>query len=82
MHMYSHGTVAARRAHNDDNESESYAADWGDLNSLQDPPAGHKPTYPYTTIIRYAIMGSPRGMVSLPPFFECEDGIMTVIFCS
>ncbi|CCA75373.1 hypothetical protein PIIN_09357 [Serendipita indica DSM 11827] len=39
------------------------------LDSLQDPPPGTKPRYPYSTLIRYAIKGSPNGRLLLEEIY-------------
>ncbi|KAG8812747.1 hypothetical protein FRC17_001843 [Serendipita sp. 399] len=39
------------------------------LDSLQDPPPGTKPRYPYSTLIRYAIKGSPNGRLLLEDIY-------------
>ncbi|PVG00507.1 hypothetical protein CPB86DRAFT_782581 [Serendipita vermifera] len=39
------------------------------LDSLQDPPPGTKPRYPYSTLIRYAIKGSPNERLLLEDIY-------------
>lgn len=39
------------------------------LDSLRDGPAGTKPFYPYSTLIRYAIKGSPTGKLLLEDIY-------------
>jgi len=39
------------------------------LDSLRDGPAGSKPFYPYSTLIRYAIKGSPTGKLLLEDIY-------------
>lgn len=43
------------------------------LNALSDGPPGTKPPYPYSTIIRYAIQGSPRQRLTLSELYECME---------
>ncbi|KAG8918785.1 hypothetical protein FRC00_012078, partial [Tulasnella sp. 408] len=47
----------------------------GNLDSLADGPEGPngRPPYPYSTIIRYAIEGSPRGMLTLAEIYEVVE---------
>jgi hypothetical protein len=39
------------------------------LDSLRDGPPGTKPFYPYSTLIRYAIKGSPTGKLLLEDIY-------------
>ncbi|KZT39958.1 winged helix DNA-binding domain-containing protein [Sistotremastrum suecicum HHB10207 ss-3] len=41
-----------------------------DLSSLQDPPPGQRPNYPYHKIARAAILGSPRKKMTLSELYE------------
>ncbi|KAG8864276.1 hypothetical protein FRB96_006097 [Tulasnella sp. 330] len=47
----------------------------GNLDSLADGPEGpgSRPPYPYSTIIKYAIEGSPRGMLTLSEIYEAVE---------
>lgn len=47
----------------------------GNLDSLADGPEGpgSRPPYPYSTIIRYAIEGAPRGMLTLSEIYEAVE---------
>lgn len=47
----------------------------GNLDSLANGPGGptDRPPYPYSTIIRYAIEGSPRGMLTLSEIYEVVE---------
>ena len=47
----------------------------GNLDSLADGPdgPGSRPPYPYSTIIRYAIEGSPRGMLTLSEIYDVVE---------
>ncbi|KAG8867918.1 hypothetical protein FRC20_004539 [Serendipita sp. 405] len=48
---------------------DSEASQTMTLDSLQDPPPGTKPRYPYSTLIRYAIKGSPSGRLLLEDIY-------------
>ncbi|KAF8341332.1 uncharacterized protein EI90DRAFT_2872920, partial [Cantharellus anzutake] len=44
------------------------------LNSLFEPPTSQdKPPYPYTTILRFAILGSPRKKLTLGEIYETME---------
>ena len=46
----------------------------GDLNSLYEPPTSQeKPPYPYTTILRFAILGSPRKKLTLGEIYDTME---------
>ncbi|KAG8746795.1 hypothetical protein FRC10_003778 [Ceratobasidium sp. 414] len=44
-----------------------------DLSALADAHPGQKPPYPYSTIIRYAIQGSPRQRLTLSELYETME---------
>jgi len=61
----------------DDGEGEfegphDHNADQG-LAALRDPPDGQKPFYPYSTLIRYAIKGSPEGRLLLEDIYAAIE---------
>ena len=44
------------------------------LDVLDDPPAGEKPNYPYPTLIKLAIYGSPRKRLTLQEIYQALEG--------
>ncbi|KAG8734704.1 hypothetical protein FRC12_018417 [Ceratobasidium sp. 428] len=40
------------------------------LNALEDGLPGERPAYPFTTLIRYAIKGSPKGRLLLEEIYQ------------
>ncbi|KAF8341546.1 uncharacterized protein EI90DRAFT_2989351 [Cantharellus anzutake] len=61
----------------DDGEAEyegphDHNADQG-LAALRDPPDGQKPFYPYSTLIRYAIKGSPESRLLLEDIYAAIE---------
>ncbi|KAH9925466.1 hypothetical protein B0H21DRAFT_700909, partial [Amylocystis lapponica] len=44
------------------------------LYSLADPPSGEKPNYPYPTLIKLAIHGSPRKRLTLQEIYAALEG--------
>lgn len=54
--------------------SQAADGEGGDLNSLADPyEPNAKPPYPYVTIIRFAITGSPRQKLTLSELYESME---------
>jgi forkhead box protein J2/3 len=49
------------------------------LDSLRDGPPGSKPFYPYSTLIRYAIKGSPSQKLLLEDiYFAIESRVRSI----
>ena len=44
------------------------------LEVLDNPPAGEKPNYPYPTLIKLAIYGSPRKRLTLQEIYQALEG--------
>jgi len=44
-----------------------------DLDVLDDPPPGEKPNYPYPTLIKLAIYGSPRKRLTLQEIYQALE---------
>ena len=44
------------------------------LDILNDPPVGEKPNYPYPTLIKLAIYGSPRKRLTLQEIYQALEG--------
>ncbi len=58
----------------DKNAPQIEGINTGDLNSLFEPPTSQeKPPYPYTTILRFAILGSPRKKLTLGEIYETME---------
>ena len=43
------------------------------LDVLDDPPPGEKPNYPYPTLIKLAIYGSPRKRLTLQEIYQALE---------